>query len=142
MKIGRYICIFSVCSCSEFSVFSSMKQKRKKKMAKSLFTYFRSWAAAAAAAEPKIKDNILHHLLLIERQGNLFDLWLCFLLHSLLLYLSLFLSCFMSLTYSCCFAAVLIFSNPSHISWNSSNVLIIYPQAHAHAPARPAQFFC
>lgn len=60
-------------------------------MAKSLFTYFRSWAAAAAAAEPKIKDNILHHLSLIEREGNLFDLWLCFLLHSLLLYLTLFL---------------------------------------------------
>lgn len=41
-------------------------------MAKSLFTFF----TAAASAEPKIKDNILHHLSL--RAGNLFDLWLCF----------------------------------------------------------------
>lgn len=86
-------------------------------MAKSLFTYFRSWAAAAAAAEPKIKDNILHHLSLIEREGNLFDLWLCFLLHfpfSLPLPLLVLLLPIPVASASAA-AAVLIFSNPAHL---------------------------
>lgn len=84
--------VSAAAAVSAIYYFSSMKQC-KGKMAKSPFTFLR----AAAAAEPKIKDNILHHLSLcslIEREGNLFDLWLCF----PSLHLSLFLSC----PYSCC----------------------------------------
>lgn len=90
---SRYICICSCCCECYLLLFSSMKQC-KRKMAKSPFTFF-----AAAAAAAKIKENILHHLSLcslIEREGNLFDLWLCF--PSLPFSLSLFLPC----PYSCC----------------------------------------
>lgn len=79
-------------------------------MAKSPFTFL-----AAAAAAAKIKENILHHLSLcslIEREGNLFDLWLCF--PSLPLSLSLSSCLVLIPVAAAAAAAVLIFYNPAH----------------------------
>lgn len=78
-------------------------------MAKSPFTFF-----AAAAAAAKIKENILHHLSLIEREGNLFDLWLCFPSLPLSLSLSACLILIPVAAAAAAAAAVLIFYNPAH----------------------------